>query len=89
VDSPRWADDGWDGVSRIAVSQFMHRNVSNVVRLSCDLLASMATPQSGQSRIGDKERCIIITPSAHSADPVLMQIKSSPPERRPGGAVKN
>jgi hypothetical protein len=67
----------------------MHRKVSNVAKLSCDLLACMAMPQSGQWRIWDEERCIITTPSAHSADRILMQIKSSPSERRPGGAVRN
>jgi hypothetical protein len=40
--------DGWSVVSRIAVLQFMHRKVSNVGRLSCDLLACMAMPQTGQ-----------------------------------------
>jgi hypothetical protein len=67
----------------------MHRKVSNVGRLSCDLLACMAMPQTGQWRIGDKGRGVITAPSVPSSDRVLIQIKSLPARRRRQGAVQN
>jgi hypothetical protein len=42
------------GARLISVSQFRHENVSNSAPFSSDLLVSIASPQSGQCRIGGR-----------------------------------
>jgi hypothetical protein len=63
--------------SRMTVSQVRHRNMSKSSRLSRDLAACMAMPQSGQGRMAGR-RCIVMkNTSAEITVHSLIQINAN------------
>jgi hypothetical protein len=69
-----------EAFSTMVVSQVRHRKVSKFLRLSRDLLACMATPQSGQWRMAGADRCSDIIPLKSGRQrAALIQIKRAWP----------
>jgi hypothetical protein len=70
--------------SRMMVSQVRHWNMSKSARLSRDLAACMATPQSGQWRMAGR-RCVVMkNASTEITVPPLIQINAHSNRTAPG-----